>query len=126
MGEALVAGLVSAGWAAPDELAVVEKLAARRDALQTTHPGVVVVDDLAALDGSPDAAVIAVKPGDVSAACAVLGRRGVGRVLSIAAGVTIAAIEQSLGTDAAVVRAMPNTPALVGAGAAAIAGGTHA
>ena len=48
------------------------------------------------------------------------------RVLSVAAGVTIAALQESLGTGVPVVRAMPNTPALVGAGAAAIAGGTSA
>ena len=47
---------------------------------------------------------------------------GVARVLSIAAGVRLAQLDPLLG-DAAVVRAMPNTPALVGAGAAAIAPG---
>ena len=50
----------------------------------------------------------------------------VGRVLSIAAGVTLARLEAALAPATPVVRAMPNTPALVGAGAAAIAGGTHA
>jgi pyrroline-5-carboxylate reductase len=47
-------------------------------------------------------------------------------VLSIAAGVPIAALEDALGAGTAVVRAMPNTPALVGAGAAAIAAGSAA
>jgi pyrroline-5-carboxylate reductase len=47
-------------------------------------------------------------------------------VLSIAAGVPIARLESALGRDVAVVRAMPNTPALVGAGAAAIAPGSTA
>jgi pyrroline-5-carboxylate reductase len=47
-------------------------------------------------------------------------------VLSIAAGVTLARLESWLPDGTAVVRAMPNTPALVGAGAAAIAGGTLA
>lgn len=46
--------------------------------------------------------------------------------MSIAAGVRIAAMEAELPLEVAVVRAMPNTPALVGAGAAAIAGGTNA
>jgi pyrroline-5-carboxylate reductase len=67
-----------------------------------------------------------VKPGDVPAAAAAAGRAGAGRVLSIAAGVTTAVIEDAVGTEAAVVRAMPNTPALVGAGAAAISGGSRA
>jgi pyrroline-5-carboxylate reductase len=47
-------------------------------------------------------------------------------VVSVAAGVPIAAIEARLRPDARVVRAMPNTPALVGAGATAISGGSHA
>ncbi len=46
--------------------------------------------------------------------------------ISVAAGVPISAIESTLGPDARVIRAMPNTPARVGAGATAIAGGTHA
>ena len=73
-----------------------------------------------------DGAVIAVKPGDVPAACAALAEAGVERVLSIAAGVPTARLEAGLAPGAAVVRAMPNTPALVGAGAAAIAGGSAA
>ena len=48
------------------------------------------------------------------------------RVLSIAAGVPTSRLEAGLAPGAAVVRAMPNTPALVGAGAAAIAGGSAA
>jgi len=48
------------------------------------------------------------------------------RVLSIAAGVRIGTLEASLGKGVRVVRAMPNTPALVGQGAAAIAAGTEA
>ena len=47
-------------------------------------------------------------------------------LLSIAAGVTITAIEQAAAAEVAVVRAMPNTPALVGKGVAAIAGGRYA
>jgi pyrroline-5-carboxylate reductase len=117
MGEALLGGLRAAGW---DDLGVVEKLPARRDELARSFPDVRVLDEVA----PADAAVLAVKPNDVRAACARLG--GTPRVLSIAAGVPIATIELALGSDAAVVRAMPNTPALVGAGAAAIAGGTRA
>jgi pyrroline-5-carboxylate reductase len=73
--------------------------------------------------------IVAVKPGqvpEVARGLRVLGPDAVGRVLSIAAGVTIATVEAELGGSVPVVRAMPNTPALVGAGASAIAGGTHA
>jgi pyrroline-5-carboxylate reductase len=123
MGAALAGGLVAAGWAPAGELVVVEPIAARRTALAAELPGVVVRDALA---DAADGAVIAVKPGDVPAAAEAIGAAGIRRVLSIAAGVKTAAIEDALGVDAAVVRAMPNTPALVRAGVAAIAPGRHA
>jgi len=119
MGEALLAGLVAAKWAEPTELAVVEPVAARRAVLEEQYPGVTVSAEPVAASG----AVLATKPADVPAACASLTSD---RVLSIAAGVTIATIEAALARPVAVVRAMPNTPAIVGAGVAAIAGGTHA
>ncbi|MGI8807618.1 MAG: pyrroline-5-carboxylate reductase [Acidimicrobiales bacterium] len=123
MGAALVSGLLSAGWAPADELLVVEPVAARRDELRAGHPGLQV-----AAEPSPGAegAVVAVKPGDVEAACRTLAGAGIDRVLSIAAGVTLARLETWLNPGAAVVRAMPNTPALVGCGAAAIAAGAGA
>jgi pyrroline-5-carboxylate reductase len=117
MGEALLGGLLAAGW---DDLGVVEKIDARRDELAARFPNVRVLRDVEPADG----AVVAVKPNDVRAACTALGDTK--RVLSIAAGVPIATLEDALGAGTAVVRAMPNTPALVGAGAAAIAGGAAA
>ncbi len=123
MGAALVAGLLSSGWAKAEELSVVEPVSARRDELTAEYPGLAVGADVR---NGAEGAVVAVKPGDVEAACRTLAEAGVGRVLSIAAGVPLARLESWLGAGAAVVRAMPNTPALVGCGAAAIAGGTHA
>jgi len=96
-------------------------VAARADAVRDMFPGVDVVDSVP----SCDAAVIAVKPYDVASATASATSAGASRILSIAAGVTLAALESAAG-DAIVVRAMPNTPALVGEGAAAIAGGVGA
>jgi pyrroline-5-carboxylate reductase len=123
MGTALAGGLVASAWAPAGELLVVEPLEGRRAALATELPGVGVTD---ALDRTADGAVIAVKPGDVPAAAEAIARAGIRRVLSIAAGVRTTAVETALDTDAAVVRAMPNTPALVRAGVAAIAAGRHA
>jgi pyrroline-5-carboxylate reductase len=117
MGEALLGGLLNAGWT---DLGVVEKVDDRRRELESRFPTVRVLRECEASDG----AVLAVKPNDVRAACESLA--GTKRVLSIAAGVPISALEDALGTGVAVVRAMPNTPALVGAGAAAIAPGTAA
>jgi pyrroline-5-carboxylate reductase len=121
MGEALLAGLLAAGRPA-DELAVSEVASARREQLATAYPGVTVA-------GAPVAAadaVLAVKPGDVGAAAAAVADAGVVRALSVAAGVTTRAIERAAGGRLRVVRAMPNTPALVGAGAAAICPGSEA
>jgi pyrroline-5-carboxylate reductase len=70
--------------------------------------------------------VLAVKPANVEAACEELRGTGVRRVLSILAGTTIGRLESLLPAGTAVVRAMPNTPALLGAGATAIAAGSHA
>jgi pyrroline-5-carboxylate reductase len=120
MGAALVAGLVSGGHA-PDTMAVVEVLPARRDELAALLPGVLVVGDVP----SCSSAVIAVKPYDVEAACRAAVDAGATRLLSIAAGVGIDTL-QAAAPLAAVVRAMPNTPALVGQGASAIAGGSSA
>ena len=120
MGEALLAGLVSGGWAPTRELRVVEKLADRAAQLRDAFPGATVA-------GEPDVAhghVLAVKPADVDAACRALTATGsCAPVLSIAAGVTIERLEAGLAPGTPVVRAMPNTPALVGAGAAALAAG---
>ncbi|HXQ75344.1 MAG TPA: pyrroline-5-carboxylate reductase [Acidimicrobiales bacterium] len=121
MGTALVGGLVAAGWP-PGSVTVVEADAGRRTSLAEILPGVPVVLAPLAADG----AVVAVKPGDAESACRSLAAVGAVRVLSIMAGVPLANLEAWLGPSAAVVRAMPNTPALVGAGVSALAGGTHA
>lgn len=121
MGEALLAGLIDAGWAPPGELRVVEALAGRRRELAERFPAVEVTEVVGPAEGT----VLATKPGDVAGACAGLGADA-GRVLSIAAGVRLADLEAALPAGTPVVRAMPNTPALVGTGAAAIAGGAAA
>jgi pyrroline-5-carboxylate reductase len=119
MGEALLGGWLAAGHA-PDAITVVEPIAPRREELAERY-GVTTVAEPVAGRG----AVLAVKPDVVPAAAAAVGAAGADRVLSIAAGVGIGTIESALGGPTPVVRAMPNTPALVRCGAAAIAGGTH-
>ena len=121
MGAALVGGLLQGGWA-PEHLAVVELSAARAAQLGELFPGVAVTSEIPPCE----AALIAVKPYDVAVACAAAARAGATRLLSIAAGISIAALQDAAGPDVTVVRAMPNTPALVGEGAAAIAGGSTA
>lgn len=74
-----------------------------------------------------DLVLLAVKPQDMPALCETLVQlKGTRLYLSIAAGVPLASLEAWLGGRQRVIRAMPNTPALVGAGAAAFARGTLA
>ena len=126
MGEALVAGLVDGGHT-PEDIAVAEVSAERRHVLEGRFPKVRVVPSPAWAVAEADVVVVAVKPGDVESALsgAAPALAPGALVLSIAAGVTIATLE-ALVPGHPVVRAMPNTPALVRRGAAAIAGGSIA
>jgi len=122
MGEALVGGLLQVGDVRPDEVRIVEAVPERRTELAERFAGVEVAD----APGPAVGTVLAVKPGDVPAAARAVAAAGTERALSIAAGVTLKTLEAALGAGVPVVRAMPNTPALVGVGAAAIAGGSAA
>ena len=122
MGAALLGGLLAAGVVTPDEVAVVEVHAARRDQLASEFPGVVVTDSVPPCRS----AVLSVKPPDVPAVAAAAAAAGATRLLSVAAGVTIATIEEAAGASVAVLRTMPNTPALVGEGVSALAAGAAA
>ena len=121
MGAALVGGLLQGGWQ-PADLAVVEVSAVRAAQLAEMFPGVAIVTETPACES----ALIAVKPYDVAAACAAAAKAGATRLLSIAAGISLDALQAAAGPDVVVVRSMPNTPALVGEGAAAICGGATA
>ena len=131
MGGALLGGLLRSGWADLEDVVVVEPLAERRAELTEAFPGLLLLAAPEAgllADGGEriSGAVLAVKPDAAEAACRALGATGVRRVLSIVAGVPSARLEAALGGEPVVVRAMPNTPALVGAGVTAMSGGSFA
>ena len=95
---------------------VVEPLAAVRAALETRFD-VETLDAPSERLAGCDAFIIAVKPQQMRAATCALGPHlGAGLVISIAAGIGSASIAQWLGRNVPIVRAMPNTPALIGAG----------
>lgn len=122
MGAALLGGLLESGHTGPAGLAVAEVSPPRREELGGLFPGVAVGETVPPCRS----AVVAVKPAGATGAARAAAAAGATRVLSIAAGVRLAALEEAVGPDVAVVRAMPNTPALVGCGASAIAGGATA
>ena len=122
MGAALIGGLVDSGAFEAAGLAVVEVVEERREQLTALFPAIAVEATVPRCAG----AVLAVKPGDIADAAAAAAAAGATRLLSIAAGVRLATIEAAVGPDVAVVRAMPNTPALVRLGACAIAAGNTA
>lgn len=120
MGHALLGGILRTGWAAPGDLAVVEPRPDVRSELAERYPGVLVA-------GAPvtaESAVLAVKPGDAEAASRAIDASGCRRVVSIVAGLTIARLESWFAPQVAVLRAMPNTPAVLGCGASALSGGS--
>lgn len=127
MGEALVKGLLRAGKATPDLLVCSDPRAERREEIQKRY-GVHVSADNRAAAAQADIVVIAVKPQTMDVlldeiASAIDAKK---LVISIAAGVPIDAIARKLGAGVRIIRTMPNTPALVGAGATALARGAHA
>jgi pyrroline-5-carboxylate reductase len=131
MGGALLGGLLRSDWAGTADLVVIEPLGGRRAELEEEFPGVRMLADpepglLTEAGERLTGAVLAVKPDVAEGACRRLGAAGVTRVLSIVAGLPCQRLEAALGGEPAVVRAMPNTPALVGAGVTAISGGSFA
>lgn len=126
MGEALLGGLLDAGYE-PDGIAIAEVDADRRRDLEERFKGVRVVPSAAWAVADAEVVVVAVKPQDVAGvleqAATSLAQDTL--VISIAAGVKIATVEAAV-PGRPVVRAMPNTPALVRRAATAIAGGRHA
>lgn len=126
MAKALAGGLLARGWAA-------ERLHAadpHPDARAGWHAkfGLSCAEDNVAVARAADVLVLAVKPQQMATvaralAPAMQGRRAI--VISIAAGIRLAQLEAWLGHGVAIVRAMPNTPALVGSGAAGLYANTQ-
>lgn len=127
MAEALIKGLLRAGIARPEDIVATGRRPERLEQVAKAF-GVKVTQDNVAAARDADIVVLAVKPQAMGklltqVASAIDNKK---LVISVAAGVPIAALERKLGAGARIVRAMPNTPALVGAGACAVSGGEHA
>jgi len=117
MATALIGGLLAKGTD-PRLIAVIEVSPAARERLGARYPVRIATAPDAALQRS-EVIVLAVKPQDARSALAAVEVREQ-LVISIAAGITCATLSRWLGGHRRIVRCMPNTPALVGAGIAAL------
>lgn len=125
MAEALIKGMLNGGIAA-DNISVAEPLAERREYLSQTYQ-VKTVEENSAV-ATAQLLVLAVKPQMAASAMSSLdGSVNADKlVISIMAGVSTITIEESMRNVVRIIRAMPNTPALVQSGATAICAGRRA
>lgn len=118
MASAIVGGLINQGYA-QDAISASDPYQPSLDALQATTGITACADNNSAVEGA-NVIVLAVKPqvmAEVASGISAAVNRKNAVVISIAAGITIGSLEKWLGSHIAIVRCMPNTPALVGAGA---------
>jgi pyrroline-5-carboxylate reductase len=127
MGGALVQGMISGGLVKSEDVTVADTDEARLGELARSCKVAVTADNREAVRGA-DVILLAVKPQNMAEVLAGLAGTipPAALVISIAAGIATAFIEERLQPGIRVVRVMPNMPALIGEGAAALAPGTHA
>lgn len=127
MGEALIRGLLAAKTVTAEQIIACDVVATRLEYFKNKF-GIRTASDNAAAVCDADIVLLAVKPQQMSDVLSSFKSQITNRkvIITIAAGVTTTRIERELGGHVRVVRVMPNTPALVGAGAAAMCKGAHA
>ncbi|NQV87551.1 MAG: pyrroline-5-carboxylate reductase [Woeseiaceae bacterium] len=122
MTTAIVRGLLSDGFPASN-IAIAEPSAEQRDKLKRALPGVAIVADNDEVISEANSVVLSVKPQLMAMVCRKLAaavQRTKPLIISIAAGPRIADIDTWLGGENAVVRVMPNQPALLQKGVSGI------
>jgi pyrroline-5-carboxylate reductase len=124
MGETVLSGLLRAGWH-PDQIVASHRRPERRQEL-TIRYGIQMLENTKAV-ADAETVLLVVKPQDMSGLLADIAPaiKPGALVVSLAAGVDTAFIESRLPEGVAVVRVMPNTPAQVDEGMAAISPGSH-
>jgi pyrroline-5-carboxylate reductase len=126
MATALVLGAVESGVFSCEEILVSDAVPGVAEKLATAA-GVIAATSNAELVSEPGVFVLCVKPSDALDALHSLGDAAKDKlIISIVAGLPIAALQQAAGASARIVRVMPNTPALIHRGAAAYALGPNA
>jgi pyrroline-5-carboxylate reductase len=126
-GEALIAGVISSGWREPVEIVGTARHPERLQELSERYGIRTTLDNAEAVEGA-EIVVIGVKPQDIEGLLGEIAGsvNAEQTVLSIAAAIPTALIEEHLSDGVPVVRAMPNTPMTVHEGMAGIAPGAHA
>lgn len=127
MAEALIKGLLTGLGVDPGHIVATDIVRERREHLRETHAVTTTEDNSKAVRDS-QVVFLAVKPQAVPALLASIAT-DVGPdtlIVSIAAGVSLSALQQALPDNSRIVRVMPNTPALVLEGAAGISPGAAA
>ncbi|MEO6788569.1 MAG: pyrroline-5-carboxylate reductase [Chthoniobacteraceae bacterium] len=141
MAAALIKGVIKSGVCKPEEITASDVHAPSAEKL-CGETGVTIAASNPEVVATSDAIVLAVKPGDALPAIQSVttqamessmrwawqggGAKGSKLLISIVAGLPIASLEKAVGEKLRIIRVMPNTPALVLAGASAFALGTQA
>jgi pyrroline-5-carboxylate reductase len=121
MASSIIGGLIGSGHPA-DRISAADPIPASLKRLREIAPVALYSDNVAAVQMA-DIIILAVKPqvmAEATDSIAAAVRANGSLVISIAAGVTIASMQARLGPEAAIVRCMPNTPALIGCGASGL------
>ena len=127
IGEALLSGLLSSGWRDPSEVVVTDRRDERNAELNERYGTEATTDNAAAVNGAA-VIVVAVKPQDIDVLLDQIGTHLTAEqtLVSVAAAIPTAHIEERIADGVPVVRAMPNAPATVHEGMAGICAGSHA
>ncbi len=128
MGRALLGGLLRGQDVAPEQIRVTRRNEQALVALAEEFPGLITTTDNAEAVRGASIIILAVKPQVVHEVIDDIRDHLAADtlVISILAGKTTESLREALGQDVPVIRAMPNTPAIVDEGATAIAGGRYA
>jgi pyrroline-5-carboxylate reductase len=128
MGTALIQGAIRSGVVAAADVIGCDPYEPSRESF-TRATGAAAVGEISRVAAECEVILLCTKPLEVPLALAAAAEQTIGAprlVISIAAGVTLSALDKAAGENFRIIRAMPNTPALVGQGAAAYCLGSRA
>ncbi|GAA0785375.1 pyrroline-5-carboxylate reductase [Hathewaya limosa] len=123
MGRAMIGGIINSGIVKPQEIFVADLFVPSLEKVKEKYGANTTVDNIE-VSKKADVLILAVKPNILSSVASEI-KNSIKKdtiIISIVAGKTIANLEEYFGNEHKIVRTMPNTPALVGEGMAAVCG----